>query len=87
MKNSISKIILAVALVLSFKVGTAQDNTYHSVLSDHTWYRLSVTEEGIYKLDYSTLQSMGVNMGALNPNQIRVFGNPSGRDGYRCGRC
>ena len=78
MKNSISKIILAVALVLSFKVGTAQDNTYHSVLSDHTWYRLSVTEEGIYKLDYSTLQAMGVNMGALNPNQIRVFGNPSG---------
>lgn len=78
MKNSISKIILAVALVLSFKVGTAQDNTYHSVLSDHTWYRLSVTEEGIYKLDYSTLQAMGVNMSALNPNQIRVFGNPSG---------
>lgn len=78
MKNSISKIILVVALVLSFKVGTAQDNTYHSVLSDHTWYRLSVTEEGIYKLDYSTLQAMGVNMGALNPNQIRVFGNPSG---------
>ena len=78
MKNSISKIILAVALVLSFKAGTAQDNTYHSVLSDHTWYRLSVTEEGIYKLDYSTLQAMGVNMGALNPNQIRVFGNPSG---------
>lgn len=78
MKNSISKIILAVALVLPFKAGTAQDNTYHSVLSDHTWYRLSVTEEGIYKLDYSTLQAMGVNMGALNPNQIRVFGNPSG---------
>ena len=55
MKNSISKIILAAVLALSFKVGTAQDNTYHSVLSDHTWYRISVTQEGVYKLDYPTL--------------------------------
>lgn len=78
MKNSISKIILAVLLALSFKVGMAQDNTYQSVLSDHTWYRLAVTQEGIYKLDYPTLQAMGVDMGSLNPNQIRIFGNPSG---------
>ena len=44
MKNRISTIILAGALALSFKVGLAQDNTYHSVLSEHTWYRLSVTK-------------------------------------------
>ena len=78
MKNSISKIILAAVLALLFKVGAAQDNTYHSVLSEHTWYRLSVTQEGVYKLDYSTLQAMGIDMGSLNPNQIRIFGNPSG---------
>ena len=78
MKNSISKIVLAVVLALSFNVGLAQDNTYHSVLSDHTWYRLSVTQEGIYKLDYPTLQAMGIDMSSLNPNQIRIFGNPSG---------
>jgi hypothetical protein len=78
MKNSISKIILAAVLALSFKVGTAQDNTYHSVLSDHTWYRLSVTQEGVYKLDYATLRAMGIDMGSLNPKQIRIFGNPSG---------
>ena len=78
MKNNISRIILAAVLALSFKVGTAQDNTYHSVLSDHTWYRISVTQEGVYKLDYPTLQAMGIDMGSLNPNQIRIFGNPSG---------
>ena len=78
MKNRISTIILAGVLALSFKAGLAQDNTYHSVLSEHTWYRLSVTKEGVYKLDYTTLQAMGVDMNVLNPNQIRIFGNPSG---------
>ena len=78
MKNRISTIILAGMLALSFKVGLAQDNTYHSVLSEHTWYRLSVTKEGVYKLDYATLQAMGVDMSALNPSQIRIYGNPSG---------
>ena len=78
MKNRISTIILAGVLALSFKAGLAQDNTYHSVLSEHTWYRLSVTKEGVYKLDYTTLHAMGVDMNALNPNQIRIFGNPSG---------
>ena len=66
------------ALLLSLGWGFAQENTYQSVLADHTWYRLSVTQEGVHKLDYSTLQSIGIDMAALNPNQIRLFGNPSG---------
>ena len=78
MRNILSKIVLAGVLALSFKVVMAQDNTYQSVLNSHSWYRLSVTKEGVYKLDYATLQAMGINMGALNPNQIRIFGNPSG---------
>ena len=78
MKNRLSTIILASVLALSFKVGFAQVNTYHSVLSEHTWYRLSVTKEGVYKLDYATLQAMGIDMNVLNPNQIRIYGNPSG---------
>ena len=66
------------ALLLDARMAVAQDNTYQSVLSEHSWYRLSVCQEGVYKLDYSTLQAMGVDMNSLNPNQIRLFGNPSG---------
>ena len=58
--------------------GMAQENTYQSVLSEHTWHRIAVTQEGVYKLDYATLQAMGIDMTTLNPNQIRIFGNPSG---------
>ena len=78
MRNKILKIILAGVFALAFKVGLAQNNTYTSVLNEHTWYRLSVTKEGVYKLDYATLQAMGVDMGALDPRQIRIYGNPSG---------
>ena len=78
MKKTISTILSFLGLLLWAQVGVAQDNVYHSVLRDGTWYRLSVTQEGVYKLDYATLQAMGMDMNGLNPNQIRVFGNPSG---------
>ena len=65
-------------LVLLAQTGWAQEHTYQSVLSEHTWHRLSVTQEGVYRLDYAALQAMGIDMDALNPNQIRLFGNVSG---------
>ena len=65
-------------LLLKASLAWAQENTYQSVLSEHTWYRLSVTQEGVHQLDYATLQGIGIDMNSLNPNQIRLFGNPSG---------
>ena len=72
------KLHILIALLGILSASSAQTNVYHSVLSQHTWYRLSVAQEGVYKLDYATLQAMGVDMTTLNPNQIRIFGNPSG---------
>lgn len=79
MKNR-NIIIAALAFLTLFcgQGGWAQEHTYQSVLSEHTWYRLSVTKEGTHRLDYATLQAMGIDMNGLNPNQIRLFGNPSG---------
>lgn len=65
------------AFLLCF-VGAKAQHAYHSVLSEHTWYKMDVAEEGIYRLDYATLASMGIDMNTLNPNQIRIFGNPAG---------
>ena len=75
MKN---RILTLVALLGLLQIAFAQENVYHSVLGQHTWYRMSVAQEGVYKLDYTTLQAMGVDLNNLNPNQIRIFGNPSG---------
>ena len=79
MKNRFYTILFLCVFAFSYGIrGYAQDNTYQSVLSEHTWHRIAITEEGVYKLDYATFQSMGIDMNALNPNQIRLFGNPSG---------
>lgn len=80
MKRFKLHIILTLALCLMGwgQQGKAQQNTFHSVLGEHTWYRLSVAHEGVYKLDCDLFQQMGIDVNTLNPNQIRVFGNPSG---------
>lgn len=78
-RNNIQAIVLGIfALVLGVRVGFAQQHAPHSVLSQHTWYKLTVAEEGVYKLDYATLSAMNIDMERLNPNQIRIFGNVSG---------
>ena len=76
-KMGICFVVMA-TLLLGGRVAMAQYGTLQSVLSQHTWFKLSVAEEGVYKLDYADLQSMGIDMGALDPNRIRLFGNPSG---------
>lgn len=68
---------LLLGLLLAFGNGFAQQ-TYQSVLSEHTWIKMAVAQEGVYKLDYATLASMHIDMEHLNPNEIRIFGNPSG---------
>lgn len=42
-----------------------------SVLSQGKWYKIAITESGIYKITYDDL----VNMGFENPASVRVFGN------------
>ncbi len=46
----------------------------NSVLSQGDWYKLAVTQSGIYRLGYSDLVAMGINPATLNPSKIGVFG-------------
>ncbi len=46
-----------------------------SVLSEGKWYKLAISVEGIYKIDYEFLQSIGVDPAQVNPSTIRIFGN------------
>lgn len=53
-------------------MATAQDN---SVLSSGQWYKLAVSTQGIYKIDYDYLTSLGIDPGSINPNNIQLYGN------------
>lgn len=56
----------------------AQWQVHESVLSHNTWYKVGVTENGVYGIDCATLQSLGVDVQNLNPSHIRLFGNTPG---------
>ena len=58
----------------------SKDFVTSSVLKSGTgnWYKLSVNQDGIYKIDRALLISMGINVDNLNPQDINVFGNGDG---------
>ena len=46
-----------------------------SVLASGTWFKVPVTQEGIYRIDRALLDALGVDPGAVDPNRVAVFGN------------
>src|SRR6188768_3535554 len=52
------------------------DKTYvpHSVLASGNWYKLAVTQQGIYKIDVSQLAAMSISTASLQSAGIRLFG-------------
>ncbi|MEO6883543.1 MAG: type IX secretion system sortase PorU [Bacteroidia bacterium] len=50
----------------------------NSVLATGKWYKIGVTQDGIYKLSYQYLKNIGMDMTTINPKNIRVYGNGGG---------
>jgi hypothetical protein len=46
-----------------------------SVLAAGDWYRLTVNEDGMYRLDPAYLASLGINVATLDPRTIKIYGN------------
>ena len=47
----------------------------NSVLSKGQWFKIGVAKDGIYRLNKSDLDSLGINTNSINPKNIRIFGN------------
>jgi len=56
----------------------ARTHATTSVLATGNWYKMGVAESGVYKLDKATLGRMGINVGTVNPANIRLYGNAMG---------
>ena len=52
-------------------------NSYaaNSVLATGDWYKIGVTQNGVYKIDKALLSSLGVDVTTINPLNIRIYGN------------
>ncbi|MCF6182013.1 type IX secretion system sortase PorU [Lutibacter sp.] len=47
----------------------------NSVLETGAWYKFAIDTTGVYKIDKSFLQKLGLNTTNINPKNIQIFGN------------
>ena len=65
----------------SLKIGATSSQVYaaSSVLASGEWYKISVTEDGVYKITYSFLKDqLKIDLSASSPQSFRLFGNGGG---------
>ncbi len=70
------KLISLFLLLASFY--SFSQTTTNSVLSTGNWYKIAVNETGIYKLTYTDLVNIGIDVNSINPKNIRIYGNGAG---------
>lgn len=66
------KKILFILLLSCFSV---QSQNVNSVLAKGNWYKISVDSSGVYKLDKSFLEDLGINLTNIDPKKIAIYGN------------
>ena len=68
--------ILAGIFVMNYMPAHSQRSyTANSVLAMGTWYKISTSAPGIYKIDLPFLSSLGLNTSSLSSASVRLFGN------------
>jgi hypothetical protein len=50
----------------------------NSVLASGDWYKIAVVSTGIYRITYNDLVGMGISPSAIDPRNIRLYGNGGG---------
>jgi hypothetical protein len=46
-----------------------------SVLAAGTWFKVPVRKEGVYRIDRSLLEGLGLNPSSVDPDRVAVYGN------------
>ena len=62
-------------LLLLLGLASLSFSQTNSVLSAGNWYKFAVDTTGVFKIDKSLLEKMGINTANLNPKNIQIFGN------------
>ena len=64
--------------IIFFGVIQTSMSQQSSVLKSGNWYKIAVTEDGIYQITYDDFQNLGINISNLEVEKIRLFGNGGG---------
>ena len=65
---------IIVYLFFLFSLGI-HSQVVNSVLSEGDWFKFSVDTTGVFKIDRSLLQEIGIATNNLNPKKIHIYGN------------
>ncbi|HEU4716463.1 MAG TPA: type IX secretion system sortase PorU, partial [Bacteroidia bacterium] len=65
------------------RFGVTPQFANNSVLATGTWYKIGVVNTGVQKIDYNFLSNMGIDMSALDPRNIRIYGNGKGQLSFK----
>jgi len=57
---------------------TKSSSVKNSVLANGNWYQFLIDTTGVFKLDKSFLQSLGMDVKGINPKNIQIYGNGGG---------
>jgi Peptidase family C25 len=66
------------SVVSNKKIITATNQkvfTSASVLQTGEWFKVGVLKEGVFKLSYSFLRDLGMDIDNINPTNIKIYGN------------
>ena len=75
------QILPVILLLLSFDLYSQEVKDSYmlsSVLSSGKWFKIAILEEGIYRIDFTTLKQLGLE----NPSNPRIYGNNFGQLSY-----
>ncbi len=71
----LKSLLISVIILLRAMAAFSQDYAPGSVLGTGKWVKFAVTEDGIYRLDYSRLKEMGIT----DPANAVLYGNNTGQ--------
>jgi hypothetical protein len=54
---------------------TKKSSVKNSVLASGEWFKFTIDTTGVFKLDRSFLQSLGMDLKGVNPKNIQIYGN------------
>lgn len=87
----IKKVGIEIQKLISFTIKAEFDETIfaynalnkagfsaNSVLATGDWYKIATTANGIYRIDYTFLKTIGIDADAIDPRNIKIYGNGAG---------
>lgn len=64
--------LFCILAITCFFTGNAQTN---SVLSEGTWFKIGISNSGVYSISYQDLKNLGIKPELVNPKGIAIYGN------------